>query len=146
MRTRSDVREERQVPTVELRLPGDKSIAHRAMILAALADGSSTLSNVPESADVRATMDALRVLGVDLGTPSPGEVVVRGPTEWRTPAAAVDCGNSGTTARLLTGLLVGLGRGAEITGDASLRRRPMDRVVYPLQSMGGRIRYLESPD
>ncbi len=131
---------------IELRVPGDKSIAHRVLILSGLANGTSRLEGLPHSTDVASTVGSLRRLGVPIAGDPPAPVVVQGPTRWIDPGGQLDCGNSGTTARLLTGLISGLGRGAELTGDASLRARPMDRVVYPLQAMGARIRYLADQD
>jgi len=124
-----------------MQLPGDKSIAHRALFLACLAEGQSRIQNLPTSADVNSTRSALAALGSIILDATDDVVVITGPAVWTPSPDPIDCGNSGTTARLLTGLLVGLGIPARITGDGSLRRRPMDRVVYPLQSMGGRITY-----
>lgn len=131
---------------MEVRIPGDKSISHRFLILGALADGHSSLDNVPGSLDVRSTAACLRSLGARLESGGKGTLRIEGPTSWRSPGSPLDCGNSGTTARLLSGLVTGLGLEAELTGDASLGRRPMDRVVYPLQAMGGRLRYTLSRD
>lgn len=131
---------------IDVRVPGDKSIAHRFLILATLAEGESYLSAVPASLDVCSTISCLRALGSSIVEQGGGAVRVAGPSQWRSPPAALDCGNSGTTARLLTGLLAGLGIEAELRGDSSLMRRPMDRVVYPLQAMGARIRYTDQPD
>jgi 3-phosphoshikimate 1-carboxyvinyltransferase len=130
----------------DIRLPGDKSIAHRLLILGALADGESRLRNMPSSLDVGRTLAGLRSLGADIEGGTDGELMIRGPVRWTSPSETVDCGNSGTSARLLTGLLAGLGLEAELTGDASLRRRPMDRVVYPLQAMGAHLSYVDRPD
>lgn len=127
-------------------VPGDKSIAHRALIVACLADGTSHIRQLPDSKDLHSTRAALTYLGARISTLEDGGVRVEGPTEWDPGTDPIDCGNSGTTARLLSGLLVGLGLPAIVTGDDSLRRRPMDRIVYPLQSMGGRISYLEDRD
>lgn len=123
------------------RLPGDKSIAHRALILAALADGRCEIRQLPASGDVASTRAVLAALGVRFEAAGEAGLAVVGPTGWRPPDLPLDCGNSGTTARLVAGLLTGLGVPATLTGDASLSRRPMDRVVYPLQAMGGRLRY-----
>ncbi len=130
----------------ELRVPGDKSIAHRLLILASLADGESSLAGVPESLDVRSTVACLQALGARIKDLGGGHVSVLGPTEWRAPSSPLDCGNSGTTVRLLIGLLSGLGVEAELRGDPSLSDRPMDRVVYPLQAMGARITYVGRAD
>ncbi|MFQ5888906.1 MAG: 3-phosphoshikimate 1-carboxyvinyltransferase [Gemmatimonadota bacterium] len=132
--------------TIELRVPGDKSITHRALILSCLAGGTSHLRGLPDSLDVQATMGALRGLGAKIIAGPGGGTEVRGPVGWEDARRRLDCANSGTSARLLTGLIAGVGVEAEVDGDASLRRRPMDRVVYPLQAMGARIRYLERPD
>ena len=124
----------------ELRVPGDKSIAHRALMLAAIAQGDSRIDEVPDGADVRATADCLRALAVDI-RPTESGVTVRGRglEAWQTPARDLQCANSGTTMRLLTGLLAGSAMHATLVGDVSLQRRPMDRVVRPLRRMGARI-------
>lgn len=127
-------------------VPGDKSIAHRFLVLSTLAEGESTLSNVPSSLDVARTMSCLRALGAVFEPLGAGMFRVAGPVSWNPAAQPLDCGNSGTTARLLTGLLAGLGVEAELQGDSSLSERPMDRVVYPLQAMGARITYAGRPD
>lgn len=129
-----------------MRLPGDKSIAHRALILACLAEGPSRIRRVPSSGDVNSTRRALVALGSSISNSENGVALVTGPTAWTPSLDRIDCGNSGTTVRLLMGLLVGLGVSVRLTGDESLRKRPMDRVVYPLQSMGGRIQYSEDRD
>ena len=131
---------------IDLRVPGDKSIAHRFLILATLAEGESILSGVPASLDVGSTIGCLRKLGAAVEEQGQGRFRVAGPSPWQSPTTPLDCGNSGTTARLLTGLMAGLGVEAELTGDSSLRRRPMDRVVYPLQAMGAKISYSDEPD
>ena len=131
---------------ITVQLPGDKSIAHRALILASLADGQSTIRNFPGSADVDSTRSALEALGAVISNPEDDVARVTGPSAWTPDPNPIDCGNSGTTVRLLMGLLVGLGIPARLTGDRSLISRPMDRVVYPLQSMGGRITYVEERD
>ncbi len=127
-------------------LPGDKSIAHRALILTAIADGSSTISGLPGGADVQSTRDCLRALGVKITDPDDAGVVSvegRGLEGLKTPRSALDCGNSGTSARLLCGLLSAQKFSTTLDGDASLRRRPMARVVAPLRDMGASIDYLE---
>ncbi|MFQ5689689.1 MAG: 3-phosphoshikimate 1-carboxyvinyltransferase [Gemmatimonadota bacterium] len=125
--------------------PGDKSLSHRALILSSLAHGSSRLRGLLPSSDVKATARVLRALGAELPESLRNEVSVEGPTVFHDAAEVLDCGNSGTTARLVLGLLAGMGVAATLTGDESLRGRPMDRVVYPLQAMGARIRYLDRP-
>ncbi len=126
-------------PSITLRVPGDKSITHRALIFSALAEGPSRLSGLLDAADTRSTVAVLRALGADVpDAPGPGRVSVNGAglTGLREPAAPLDCGNSGTTARLLLGALAGCPFPAVLTGDASLRRRPMRRVTRPLTAWG----------
>ncbi len=124
-----------------LRLPGDKSISHRAILFAALSQGTSRLTGVLDSADVRSTLGAVELLGAKVahGKTEHGlDVTIegwgdRGPIS---PASPIDCGNSGTTSRLLLGLLSGWGVTATLIGDASLSERPMARVTDPLTEMG----------
>jgi len=117
----------------EIRLPGDKSISHRALILGSLATGRSRLRGLSKGGDVQSTASCMRALGVELD----GSVLVgRGVDGLRAPAGPLDCGNSGTTMRLLAGLLAAQRFESELTGDESLSRRPMDRVVEPLGRMG----------
>jgi 3-phosphoshikimate 1-carboxyvinyltransferase len=127
----------------ELRVPGDKSIAHRALMLASLADGESVVQGVPEGDDVRATVACLRGLGVQVSATTSaggsGRVYRISPNRFATPHGDLDCANSGTTMRLLLGLLAGSRVSATLDGDASLRRRPMARVIEPLRRMGARI-------
>lgn len=130
--------------TVTLRPPGDKSISHRLLMLAPLCAGTTRIRGILDAADIRSTAAAMRALGARIPEDWSGGVSVPGPAHFHDAAARVDCGNSGTTARILSGLVVGLGREAVLDGDASLRRRPMDRVVYPLQALGARIDYLET--
>jgi 3-phosphoshikimate 1-carboxyvinyltransferase len=121
-------------------VPGDKSITHRALLLAALAPGASTLHGALTSEDARSTARVLRQLGAAI-TPlrSGGPVTVLGHRRFVAPAGRLDCGNSGTTARLLLGLLAAHRFSAVMTGDRSLRRRPMRRVTEPLVAMGARV-------
>ena len=119
-------------------MPGDKSISHRALLCAAIARGVSTIGNLNVGADVHATAAALRALGVPVETDSGAEARVRGVDAFVDPPALLDCGNSGTTMRLLAGLLAGRAN-AVLDGDASLRRRPMERVAEPLRSMGADV-------
>lgn len=127
----------------ELRVPGDKSISHRALILNAVAEGTARVENLGPGADCASTARCLRALGVEMaGTGSGGSVVISGAglRGLREAGDVLDAGNSGTTARLLTGLLAGQRFFSVLTGDASLRSRPMGRVVEPLKMMGGRFR------
>ena len=122
-----------------VRVPGDKSITHRAFMLASLARGESVVRGALVSGDVRSTARVLRQLGVPVGAVRGGnEVRVRGGS-WRRPGESLHCGNSGTTARLLLGLLAGRPFEARLTGDRSLRQRPMRRVTEPLRRMGAAI-------
>jgi 3-phosphoshikimate 1-carboxyvinyltransferase len=124
-----------------LRVPGDKSISHRYAILAALAHGPSTLSNYAPGADCRSTLACLRGLGVEAAEAQEGTVTVmgRGLGGLRSPGAPLDAGNSGTTMRLMAGALAGHPFSSTLTGDASLARRPMGRIIAPLERMGARI-------
>ena len=123
-----------------LAVPGDKSIAHRALLLAALAQGESLISGLPEGEDVRATVACLRGLGATLQRSSgAARIAGAGLRSFATPHGDLDCANSGTTMRLLLGVLAGSWISATLDGDASLRRRPMARVIEPLRSMGARI-------
>src|SRR5882757_10959785 len=124
-----------------LTVPGDKSIAHRYALLAALAHGPTTLTHFAPGADCRSTLACLRGLGVEVEEGSDGTVTLlgRGFGQLRSPAAPLDAGNSGTTLRLLAGVLAGQPFSATMIGDASLSRRPMRRVMAPLERMGARF-------
>jgi 3-phosphoshikimate 1-carboxyvinyltransferase len=119
----------------ELTLPGDKSISHRALILGAIASGRSRVGGLSGGADVQSTADCLRSLGVEIENFSVSGVGLHG---LRAAPGALDCGNSGTTMRLLAGLLSAQSFESELTGDESLSRRPMARVVDPLHEMGAK--------
>jgi 3-phosphoshikimate 1-carboxyvinyltransferase len=126
----------------EIDVPGDKSISHRALILAALAAGTSRIEGAGDGADVRSTASVLRALGVDIER-SPGQgrtvtyrVVSPGADGLTEPDGILDCGNSGTSLRLIAGVLAGLPMTCILDGDASLRRRPVARIIEPLRSMG----------
>ncbi|MCG5548026.1 3-phosphoshikimate 1-carboxyvinyltransferase [Halorhodospira halochloris] len=125
----------------ELRVPGDKSISHRAVMLGALAQGSTEIAGLLEGADVLATIEVFRRLGVTIEGPQYGRAVVHGVGRHglREPEGVLDVGNSGTSMRLLCGLLAGLPFDLTLTGDESLRRRPMGRVTEPLTQMGAKI-------
>jgi 3-phosphoshikimate 1-carboxyvinyltransferase len=124
----------------ELRVPGDKSISHRALMLASLSRGKSRISHVLEGADVQSTAQVLRLLGAGVPTLS-GEIVVTGQQSRYLvkPSRPLDCGNSGTTTRLVAGIVAGAGLTATFVGDASLTRRPMRRIAEPLRAMGARV-------
>lgn len=121
-------------------LPGDKSISHRAAILGAIANGETVIGNFAESDDCRSTLRCLEGLGV--GVKKNGGVVTitgKGKFGFRQAPAPLDCGNSGTTMRLLAGVLAGQPFRTELAGDASLSRRPMERVAEPLRQMGASV-------
>ena len=124
-----------------LRVPGDKSISHRAIMLAALAEGDSVISGFLEGEDCLATLQAFRGMGVEISDPAEGRVVVQGVgvQGLRAPASILDMGNSGTAMRLLCGLLAAQNFDSVLSGDASLNRRPMQRITDPLAQMGARI-------
>jgi 3-phosphoshikimate 1-carboxyvinyltransferase len=124
-----------------LTVPGDKSIAHRYALLGALAEGRTTLTHFSPGADCRSTLSCLRALGVDVDEGADGTVTLlgRGLGRLRSPATPLDAGNSGTTMRLLAGVLAGHPFSATIVGDPSLSRRPMRRVMAPLERMGARF-------
>ncbi len=123
-----------------IRVPGDKSLSHRALLLAAMAQGTSHIGGILTSLDARSSARVLRQLGVDVSPLTAGRVVkVTGRGRLRRPAESLDCGNSGTTTRLLLGILAAHRFPARLTGDRSLCRRPMRRVTVPLIAMGARI-------
>jgi 3-phosphoshikimate 1-carboxyvinyltransferase len=124
----------------EIRVPGDKSISHRAVIVSSLSNGTCALHGFLPSEDCMNTVKAMRALGVEIEQPKPNELVVHGKKRvLAPPAGEIDCGNSGTTMRLLCGLLAGQTFESRLVGDASLSRRPMDRVIAPLRKMGANI-------
>jgi 3-phosphoshikimate 1-carboxyvinyltransferase len=124
----------------ELRVPGDKSISHRALIGAALAEGVSRVRGILPSADVHSTAGVLRAMGADIPPLAPVlEIAGVGLRGLREPSLDLDCGNSGTSARLLAGVVAGSGVTARFIGDASLSRRPMRRIKTPLERMGADI-------
>ncbi len=131
---------------IRVRVPGDKSISHRAALLAPMASSGSAIGGLSTGRDVRTSIQVMRRLGADIDCEEQdGALAIRcagGGLAARAPQR-LDCGNSGTTARLLAGILVGAKAGATLDGDESLRGRPMRRVVYPLQAMGGTIEYLD---
>lgn len=124
-----------------VKLPADKSIAHRAALFASIADGPSTLHNFPVSADPQSTLSCLRQLGVPIEVSSERTAYIEGVGRngFCKPSAPLDCGNSGTTMRLLSGMLAGQPFQSELIGDSSLNARPMGRIARPLQEMGAHI-------
>jgi 3-phosphoshikimate 1-carboxyvinyltransferase len=128
-------------------VPGDKSLTHRALLFAALAPGLSRIEGALTSLDARSSARVLRHLGAEVGPlRAAAPVAVRGRGRFRRPAGRLHCGNSGTTSRLLLGLLAAHRFEAVLTGDASLRRRPMRRVTVPLSAMGAHFEELAGRD
>ena len=141
--SRSELRVKR-APLIhaEIQVPGDKSISHRAVILASLSNGVCVLQDFAPGEDCRHTVEAMRALGVqiDINDEEPSTLIVHGRyRELTAPKWAIQCGNSGTTMRLLTGLLAGQPFPSRLVGDASLSKRPMGRIMTPLNEMGARI-------
>lgn len=122
-------------------VPGDKSISHRAVLIGALSEGETAVRGFGRSADTESTIAAVRALGVEVDEVSEDELIVHGVglRGLRAPEAPIDCGNAGTLMRLLTGALAGQRGRFELTGDESLRARPMDRLAEPLNRMGARV-------
>lgn len=125
----------------EIEVPGDKSISHRSIMLGSLAEGDTRVSGFLEGADSLATLNAFRAMGVEISEPEQGKLTIKGVglRGLRAPQEPLDLGNSGTSMRLLAGLLAGQSFDSELVGDASLSRRPMSRVAAPLSLMGARI-------
>jgi len=129
----------------ELKVPGDKSISHRAVMFGSIAAGDTLIRGFLKSADCISTMNCFRAMGIDIeeGTDEKGEYILvhgRGLRGLKKPAHPLDCGNSGTTARLISGILAGQDFESMLTGDASLSRRPMKRVIEPLNTLGASLR------
>src|SRR3990172_11612306 len=133
----------------QLDVPGDKSISHRALMLALLASGESRIHGAGDGADVRSTAGIVRAFGAsaervdDDGRTVGYRVVSPGVDGIREPSGVLDCGNSGTSLRLFAGILAGLPMTAVLDGDASLRRRPVARIIEPLRAMGATLRALD---
>jgi 3-phosphoshikimate 1-carboxyvinyltransferase len=121
-------------------LPGDKSISHRAALLGAMAEGETRVRNYSSGADCASTLACLRELGVAIRQEvSTVTIAGGGPGSWRAPATLLDAGNSGSTIRMLAGALAGRPFRSVLTGDESLRRRPLERVAAPLRAMGATV-------
>lgn len=122
-----------------VRLPGDKSISHRYAMLAAIAEGTTKLENYSTGADCASTLSCVKALGADW-TREGSQIVIHGRGgQLQAPAAPLDCGNSGSTIRMLSGILAGQNFTTELFGDESLSRRPMARVIKPLEQMGAKV-------
>jgi len=119
-------------------VPGDKSISHRVLMLAALADGTSVIRGLSDGRDVRCTLSIIGQIGAEMDEGADGTLRIRG-GRLHEPGAVLDVGNSGTGIRLLAGMLAGMPFRSVLDGDASIRRRPMDRVLVPLAQMGARV-------
>jgi 3-phosphoshikimate 1-carboxyvinyltransferase len=123
-----------------LRVPGDKSISHRYAMLAALAPGRSRFENYSPGADCNSTLECMRALGCNIERDDKGAVVIDGiGPQLKAPSVSLDCGNSGSTMRMLSGIVAGQSFASELVGDESLSRRPMQRVMDPLRRMGAKI-------
>ena len=118
------------------RPPGDKSISHRSLILGALAEGATPIDGLLEGDDVLCAAAAARLFGANVTKSDDGRWTVLGTGGFRQPSETIDCGNSGTAARLLIGAASAFAISARFDGDNSLRKRPMNRVVAPLSQMG----------
>jgi len=126
--------------TGEISVPGDKSISHRAVLLASLSNGRCEITNFLPGEDCRATIGIMRALGIHIEEPNPTTVVVQGNRgKFTAPREDLYCGNSGTTMRLVSGLLAAQPFHSRLTGDDSLSRRPMTRIMNPLRQMGAKL-------
>ncbi|WP_019217099.1 3-phosphoshikimate 1-carboxyvinyltransferase [Legionella tunisiensis] len=125
----------------DITVPGDKSISHRSIILGAIAKGTTTISGFLDGEDCLATLKAFQSMGVAIEGPVAQRVVIHGVGKYglQKPKGIIDCGNSGTSMRLLAGLLAAQPFDSELSGDASLQKRPMERVSRPLMQMGAEI-------
>ena len=132
----------RRAPTIqaEIEVPGDKSISHRAVMLASLSNGTCVIKGFLPSEDCLCTVAAMRALGVEIENADETTLVIHGKRRvFKAPTHDIDCGNSGTTMRLLAGLLAGQPFRSRLVGDASLSKRPMKRVMDPLTKMGAKL-------
>src|SRR6266403_1041838 len=137
------VRRARSVRGV-VRIPGDKSISHRYAMLAAIAEGASRFQNFSAALDCASTLDCVSKLGCEWRRLEDGAIEVRGVGQrLKAPAGMLNCGNSGSTMRMLSGILAGQPFTSELCGDESLSRRPMARIMTPLSEMGARIEAAE---
>lgn len=126
-----------------IRVPGDKSISHRAVMLGSLAEGTTTIYNFLQGLDCISTIEAFRKMGIDISNDTTNNKVVikgKGLKGLNKPSSVIDVGNSGTTMRLLSGILCGQTFDSVLTGDESIRSRPMDRIIIPLSKMGAKIK------
>ncbi|WP_399324795.1 3-phosphoshikimate 1-carboxyvinyltransferase [Tissierella sp.] len=127
----------------EIKIPGDKSISHRAVMFGSLADGETNIENILLSEDTLRTIECFEEMGVKIDvdkTNNKARIIGSGIYGLKKPTKDLDCGNSGTTMRLLSGILAGQDFSSSLVGDASLSKRPMDRIIIPLTKMGGNIK------
>ena len=131
----------------EITVPGDKSISHRAVMLGAISQGTTSVTNFLKGADCLSTIDCFRKMGIDIEQTSE-EILIHGKGlhGLTSPQSTLDVGNSGTTMRLLSGILAGQNFSCEITGDASIQKRPMKRIITPLTAMGAKVSSIKSND
>jgi len=122
-----------------VRLPGDKSMSHRYAMLGAIVEDTTKLENFSTGADCASTLGCLRALGVEWERNGASVVIHGGGSKLQAPSSPLDCGNSGSTIRMLSGMLAGQEFTSELAGDESLSRRPMARIIQPLQMMGAKI-------
>ena len=125
-----------------IKLSGDKSISHRSLMLASISKGPTRITNLCNSKDVQSTIDCLRACGVNILKNKKTHIIDS--DSLSNPSIPLNCGNSGTTIRLLTGLLAGQNIEANLYGDASLMKRPMNRIIKPLKKIGGNIEYIDN--
>ena len=124
----------------EIEIAPDKSISHRALMISAIAEGTSRIKNFLKADDCISTMNCLKKMGVDIAEKD-GEIIVKGHgLKLKKPSDVLDAGNSGTTVRLLSGILAGQNFATKIIGDESLSKRPMKRIIEPLEKMGAKIK------
>ncbi len=131
----------------EVTIPGDKSISHRAVMFGSLAEGTTEITNFLQGADCLSTIDAFRKMGIEIeNTPEKILIHGKGLHGLQVPSSVLDMGNSGTTTRLISGILAGQAFESTLTGDASIQKRPMRRIMEPLSMMGGKIESINGND
>ena len=131
----------------EITVPGDKSISHRAVMFGSLADGLTEVTNFLQGADCLSTIECFRSLGIEIEN-TPGRILIHGKGlhGLQAPSIVLDAGNSGTTTRLISGILAAQPFETTLTGDASIQKRPMRRIMEPLSMMGADITRLNNND
>ena len=131
----------------EVTVPGDKSVSHRSVMLGAISKGTTSISNFLEGADCLSTIDCFRKMGIEIER-NPEEILIHGKGlhGLTAPSDILDVGNSGTTVRLLSGILAGQRFSSTLTGDESIQKRPMKRIITPLGAMGGDVKSILGND